>query len=138
MLLLQQRVRPLKRLQALELPHLRWLHRGYPTRPPKIAVAHFFAPPRQHEGMNIQGVGHRLDLDALQLTQFHRLALELQAVTMHFPWTGSSHRHLLLLGESVYFFEGGSQSSEPRLLRARWELPNNARISRSTRQSRSS
>ena len=86
MLLLQQRVRTLKRLQALELPHFRWLHRGYPKQPPKIAVAHFFPPPRQHEGMNIQGVGHRLDLDALQLTQFHRLALELQAVTMHFPW----------------------------------------------------
>ena len=84
MLLLQQRVRPLKRLQALELPHLRWLHRRHSTRPSKMAVAHFFPPSRQHEGINIQGVGHSLDLDALQLTQFHRLALELQAVTMNF------------------------------------------------------
>src|SRR4030095_17169980 len=108
MLLLQQRVRTLKRLQALELPPLRWLHRRNPIRPSKIAVAHFFAPARQHEGMDIQRVGHGLYLDALQMTPFHRLALELQAVTMHFPWTGSSHRHLLLLGESVYFLEGGS------------------------------
>jgi len=33
MLLLQQRVRTLKRLQALELSHLRWLDRRFPTRP---------------------------------------------------------------------------------------------------------
>src|SRR5580765_1589643 len=103
MLLLQQRVRTLKRLQALELPHLRWLYRRHPTRPSKIAVAHLLAPPRQHEGMNIQGVGHGLHFDALELTQFHRLALEFQAVTMNSPGTGSSHRHLLWLGESVYF-----------------------------------
>jgi hypothetical protein len=67
--------------------------------------------------MDMQGVGHGLDLDALQLTQFHRLALELQAVTMHFPWTDSSHRYLLLLGESVYFFEGASRVSFSRLVR---------------------
>jgi hypothetical protein len=65
MLLLQQRVRTLKRLQALELSHLGWLHRRFPTRPSELAVAHFFAPPRQHERMNIQGVGHGLHLDAL-------------------------------------------------------------------------
>ena len=39
------------------------------------------------------------------------LPLEFQAVTMNFPGTGSSHRHLLWLGESVYFFEGGSDVS---------------------------
>ena len=67
-------------------------------------------PHRRSSVLSVRvAVGRGLLLDALQLTQYHRLALELQAVTMNFPGTGSSHRHRLWLGESVYFFEGGSR-----------------------------
>ncbi len=39
--------------------------------------------------MNLKGVGHSLNLDALQLTEFHRLELELQAIPLDFPWARS-------------------------------------------------
>jgi hypothetical protein len=38
--------------------------------------------------MDLQSVGHGLRSDAIELTQFHYLPLEFQAVTMNSPWTG--------------------------------------------------
>ena len=60
---------------------------GNATRPRKYAVARFLPPPRQHERVNLQRVGHRLHLDARQLTELHSLEFELQAVLTDFHRT---------------------------------------------------
>jgi hypothetical protein len=58
--------------------------------------------------MNLQSIGDRLHFDALQLTELHRLELELQAVPLNFPRARSGHLTPPALGGSVYFIEGRS------------------------------
>jgi len=108
MLLLEHRVLPLQCLQSLHLAGGRYLHRcGQRYAAPQHAVARFLPPPRQHERVDLQGVGHGLHFDAWQLTELHRLELELQTVPPDFRSTGSRHGHLPL-GGSVYFIEARS------------------------------
>ena len=67
--------------------------------------------------MNLERVGYGLDLYALQLTQFHSLEFELQAVPTDFHWTHATrHGHLPALGGSVYFIEGRSAVGSSALL----------------------
>jgi hypothetical protein len=84
------------------------------------AVARFFPPPRQHEGVNFQRVGHGLHFDALQLTELDRLKFELETVSLDFLRTHTTgHGHLLVLGGSVYFIEGRSSIRRWTMLGAR-------------------
>src|SRR6187455_3235190 len=92
MLLSEQRVRSLQRLKPFHVTRRRHFHCLRPRyAPPQHAVSGFLPPPRQHERMNLEGVCDRLDLHALQLTEFHCLELELQAVPMNLLWSGTGH-----------------------------------------------
>jgi hypothetical protein len=87
-LFLQQRVLALKRLELLELPRR---SRGdvYPSRTaPEDAVAHFLAPARQHERMDVEGIGDGLHLDPRHVAQLHGRQFEFNAVAMNLlgPW----------------------------------------------------
>ena len=66
-----KRVRTFKRLQALDTAPASsaWLHRALPQAALEDCRRAFLAPPRQHEGMDIQSVGHGLHFDAIELTQ---------------------------------------------------------------------
>jgi predicted RNase H-like HicB family nuclease len=68
--------------------------------------------------VNLQCVGHSLHLDAWQLTELHRLELELQAVLPHFRSTRSRHR-TPPLGGSVYSIEARSGVRSIALLDSR-------------------
>src|SRR3989442_13528855 len=87
MLLLQERMRALERLEPTDPPR-----RGHLPRPPLPAEdpgAHFLPPPRQHERMNVERGGHRLHLHTTLPTEAHRGQLELGAVRMldqHSGW----------------------------------------------------
>ena len=76
MLLLQQRMRPLQRLQPLQLPGRGHPHRrGHRNATPQHPLPGFLTPLRQHEGMDLQGIGYVLPQDPVQLTQLHALSL---------------------------------------------------------------
>src|SRR5437016_1779340 len=47
------------------------------------AVAHFLSPARQHEGMDVEGVGHRLNLDSRHVAELHSRQFEFNAVAMN-------------------------------------------------------
>lgn len=97
MLLLEQGVRPLQGLEAFHLTRSRRLDRfRHRDAPAEDAVLGLFPPPRQHERVDLQGVGDGLDLHAFQLTEFDRLEFELQAVLsdLRRPET-TRHGHLL-------------------------------------------
>jgi hypothetical protein len=55
------------------------------------AVAHLFAPPRQHEGMDVESIGHGLNLHARHAAQLHRRQLEFNAVAMHLSEAWLAH-----------------------------------------------
>jgi hypothetical protein len=70
MLLAQQRVGALHRLQPPDLANRR-LRQGRPRSsdgPTQYAIPCLFAPPRQHERVNVEGLGHCLHLDTWQVT----------------------------------------------------------------------
>src|SRR6266571_1596715 len=114
MLLLQERMRALERLEPTDLPRRGHLHR--PPLPAEDPGAHFLPPPRQHERMNVERGGHRLHLHTTLPTEAHRGQLELGAVFLDFLRPCARHRHLPLLGGSVYKSEGGFPASFERLL----------------------
>src|SRR5439155_9231081 len=114
MLLLQERMRALERLEPTDLPRRGHLHR--PPLPAEDPGAHFLPPPRQHERMNVERGGHRLHLHTTLPTEAHRGQLELGAVFLDFLRPCARHRHLPLLGGSVYKSEGGFPVSFKRLL----------------------
>ena len=95
MLLLQPRVRFLEQLQLRDLSHgtgagrLRQLSSQSP-------VAIILPPLRQHEGMDLQRGGHRLDLSIRMLTQPDCRALKLGAVLPDRTRSGFGHRDTLL------------------------------------------
>src|SRR5438128_4742097 len=85
--------------QTLQFGHRRgvdWRHLA-----DQLAIAHFLAPARQHEGMNAQRLGNILDQHAGLITHLHRLQLECDSVPMNLlrPWC--THRTPSSLGESV-------------------------------------
>src|SRR5438093_11937229 len=93
------------------------LHGG---RWPQAALTELFPPPRQHERVNIERFRDGLDGDPWPPTQLDRGAFELLAVLTDFYRTDATgHRHLLALGGSVYFIEGGSAVSFIGLLASR-------------------
>ena len=47
------------------------------------AVAHLLAPAREHERVDVQGLGDLLDLDPGKLAQANRAELELETVAMN-------------------------------------------------------
>lgn len=53
-------------------------------------VARFLPPARQHDRMNVERLGDRLNLDVGHATEFHRRQLELYAVAMHLLRTDRS------------------------------------------------
>jgi len=63
-LFLQQRVLTLQRLELFELARRSRGHHHPPRSAPEHAVSHFLSPARQHEGMDVEGVGDRLHFDS--------------------------------------------------------------------------
>ena len=81
-------------LQGLELIELPRGSRGEIHSPRSAfehAIAHFLAPPRQHEGMDVEGVSDRLHLDPRQMAQLHGRQLEFNAVAMNLPEPWLTH-----------------------------------------------
>ena len=66
--------------------------------------------------MNVERGGYRLHLHPALPAEAHRGQLELRTVFLDPLRTGARHRHLPLLGGSVYKSEGGSPVSFKRLL----------------------
>lgn len=58
--------------------------------------------------MNIEGARHRLDFDALELTELHRFQLELQAMAVDFFGTCSRHQTPPVVRQKCLLYEGGS------------------------------
>src|SRR6266568_1370382 len=114
MLLLQKRMGALERLEPSDLPWRGHLHR-HPL-PAQDPIAHGLPPPRQHERMNVERCGHRLHLHPALPAEAHRGQLELRTVFLDLLRTCAWHRHLPLLGGSVYEIEGASPVSFKRLL----------------------
>src|SRR6266705_1031329 len=131
MLLLQERMRALERLEPTDLPRRGHLHR--PPLPAEDPGAHFLPPPRQHERMNVERGGHRLHLHTTLPTEAHRGQLELGAVFLDFLRPCARHRHLPLLGGSVYKSEGGFPVSfKPLLGRCQHRPPSGSGAAYST------
>ena len=87
---------PLERLEPLQLPPRRGAHRPGP-RPAQPPFPRFLAPPRQHEGVNVQGGRHRLYRNPRLATETYGRAFELEAVPLDLLNAGSSHGHLPLV-----------------------------------------
>src|SRR5262245_49537052 len=82
----------LELLKLLDRVRRRYLHRlCHRDAATEDAITRFLPPPREHKGMNLEGLGDGLDLDAFQLTGLDPLQLELHAVTTDFPRAGSRH-----------------------------------------------
>src|SRR5215470_3211468 len=91
MLFLEQRVIAFESLQSLELARRsRWqVPTPYPPR--DLSVLEIRPPPREHEGMDVEGVGHGLDLDPRHMAELHSRQLELGAVAMDLPQAWLAH-----------------------------------------------
>ena len=92
MLLFEERMRPQEGLKSFHLSR-RWrldplCQRDATT---EHSVPNLFPPARERERVNLESVSDRLNLDSFQLTQLHRLELELQAVALHL--LGARPRH---------------------------------------------
>src|SRR5919197_2305860 len=90
MLLLQQRVLTLEDLQPLDLARrprrtVDSLHSA-----PEVPVTGLLPPAREHEGMDVQGIGDRLHLHPRHAAQLHGHQLELNNVVVHLPRTERS------------------------------------------------
>ena len=84
MLLLQERMRLLQRLELFDLPHRSgWRCRVRTSS--QNAVARILPPFGQHEGMDLQRTSDRLHLHPRLLTQSHRRQLEFVAVPPNRP-----------------------------------------------------
>src|SRR5574341_143675 len=83
MLLAEHRVLPLERLQPLDLPAAPPFNDPPPGSALEDPVPRFFSPARQHEGMDIQGIGYRLHLHPRHPAELHRRQLEVHAVAMN-------------------------------------------------------
>src|SRR6266581_2250838 len=105
----------LELLQPADLAWRRHVDRGS-ALPPQPPLAHRLPPPREHERVNVERGGNRLDLHPTLPTQPHGGELELRTVFLNLLRTCAWHRHLPLLGGSVYKSEGGFPVSFRRLL----------------------
>lgn len=83
MLLAEHRVLTLEALQALDFPGAPPLHDAPPGSALEDPVPRFFPPTRQHEGVDVQRIGDRLDLHARHVAELHRRQLELDAIAVH-------------------------------------------------------
>src|SRR4029450_2300708 len=83
MLLPEYRVLALERLQSLDLTRTPPFHNTSPRSAFEDPLPCFFPPPRQHEGVDVQRVGNRLDLHPRHPAELHRRQLEFHAVAMH-------------------------------------------------------
>lgn len=90
MLLAEHHVLALERLQAPDLAGAPPLDDAPPGSAPEEPVARFLPPARQHEGVDVQRVGDRLDLHPEHATELHRRQLELDAVVVNLPRTDRS------------------------------------------------
>lgn len=91
MLFLEQRVLALEGLQLLDLARrARWeLHASRP--PLEDAIAHFLSPARQHDGMDVEGIRDRLNLDPGHLAELHGRQFEFNAVAVNLPEAWLAH-----------------------------------------------
>lgn len=86
MLLLQQRVGLLERLELCDLASwARWRRLRGTTA--DEAFAHILSPLGQHEGMDLQRCRDSLDLQPRLLTEPHRRQLKLVTVLADRPWS---------------------------------------------------
>ena len=86
MLLVQERVRLLERLQLRDLAGgARW--RCLRSTAADEAFPHILPPLGQHEGMDLQRRRNGLDLQARLLTEPHRRQFKLVAVLPDRPWS---------------------------------------------------
>src|SRR5262245_40652000 len=111
MLLLQQPVLALQLLQPADLSNARslrpsWRHLRDPR--PQTPFTKLLTPLRQHERVDVERLGHRLDLNPRSMTQLHRRSLELHSVPRRLLRSCSRHPTPPWLGGSVYFIEGRS------------------------------
>src|SRR5215813_2055639 len=83
MLLPEHRVLAPERLQPLDLTSTPPFHDPPPSPAFEDPLPRFLPPARQHEGMDVQRVGDRLDLHPWHPAEFHRRQLELHTVAMH-------------------------------------------------------
>src|SRR5574341_1737457 len=81
MLLAEHRVLALERLQPLDLASRTRV--DPPRSPPQHPLARLFPPPREHERMDIQSVGHRLHLHPGHTAELHRRQLEVHTVAVN-------------------------------------------------------
>ena len=86
MLLLEERVRVLKRLQLFDLPDGS-RRRCWSTAPPQDSVARILPPLRQHERVDLERRGNGLHLHPRLLTEPDRGQLELVGVATNRAWT---------------------------------------------------
>src|SRR5688572_18343157 len=88
---LEHRVLALERLELLDLARPPRFDRAALWPALEDAITHFLAPPRQHEGVDVEGVGDRLHLHPGHAAKLHRRELELHTVTVDLLRTGSAH-----------------------------------------------
>src|SRR5437588_887838 len=83
----------LELLQPADLAWRCYMDRG-PALSPQLPLAHRLPPPREHERVNVERGGHRLDLHPTLPTQPDGGGLELHTVFLNLLRTRSWHRHL--------------------------------------------
>ena len=86
MLLLQQRMGLLERLELRDLARGTWW-RARRRPPADEALPHILPPLRQHERMDLQRSGDGLHLQPRLLTEPDRRELKLVAVLPYCPWS---------------------------------------------------
>ncbi len=117
MLLLQQSMGVSQRLKSFDLARPRGLHRRrHGHAPSQHGVAGFLPPARQHKRMDLEGVGDRLHLNALQLTQLDGLELKLQAVPLNLPWACSWRETPPLVRRKCLLYRGKFRDGSSALL----------------------
>ena len=111
-------------LQLLQSPNLPHEPRfGCPWcrpegREPEPALPKLLPPARQHERVNVERLGDRLHVDPRAVTELDGRAFERHAVLLRFFEPARGIGHLLWLGGSVYFIEGGSAVGLPTVCQA--------------------
>src|SRR5712692_5554760 len=83
MLLAEHRVLTLEGLQALDLTSTPPLDDASPGSALQEPAARLLSPAREHEGVNVQRVGDRLDLHPRHAAQLHGRQLELHTVALN-------------------------------------------------------
>jgi hypothetical protein len=82
-LFLEHRVFAFEDLELLDLARCSRRDVHPSSSPREHPVTHLLAPARQHEGMDVEGIGHGLHFHPWHVTQLHRREFEFNAVAVH-------------------------------------------------------